>query len=99
MLLDGFSASQLCKVLNDQMGVPSPKGKRWPVSTVTGILQNEKYCGDVITQKTITIQFLICLCLVSISVLFVEEAESLVRMFKGTFLQGGDGQVFNFSAA
>ena len=33
--------------------VPTPfKGKQWSVSTLQMILRNEKYCGDVLMQKT-----------------------------------------------
>lgn len=41
-------------VLNSQ-GVPSPRKKRWVPSTVHALLSNEKYCGDVIMQKTVTV--------------------------------------------
>lgn len=54
MFTDGYSVSHICMVLNSQ-GVPSPKGNEWSYSTVRNILSNEKYCGDVVMQKTITI--------------------------------------------
>jgi len=54
MLLDGQPVSHICNVLNQQE-IPSPKGKKWTYSTVRSILSNEKYCGDVVTQKTICI--------------------------------------------
>ena len=55
MYLDGNSIGHICYVLNNHMRVPSPKGRKWTYSTTRGILQNEKYCGDVITQKTICV--------------------------------------------
>lgn len=54
MFLDGHAIMHICKVLNSE-GIPSPKGKAWRYSTVRNILSNEKYCGDVIMQKTICV--------------------------------------------
>lgn len=54
MFLDKYSISHICMVLNSQC-VPSPRGVNWTYSTVKNILSNEKYCGDVIMQKTITV--------------------------------------------
>ena len=40
-------------------GVPTPAGKeKWSVSTIMSILQNEKYKGDALLQKTYTVDFL-----------------------------------------
>lgn len=37
-------------------GIPSPTGLDiWPYATIYGILENEKYCGDVLMQKTVTV--------------------------------------------
>jgi DNA invertase Pin-like site-specific DNA recombinase len=54
MFKDRYSISHICMVLNSQ-SVPSPKGVSWTYSTVRNILSNEKYCGDVIMQKTVTV--------------------------------------------
>lgn len=54
MFLDGAPINSICSLLNNE-GIPSPKGKAWKYSTVRGILGNEKYCGDVLTQKTICV--------------------------------------------
>ncbi len=54
MYIDGSSIGQICLFLNSQ-GIPSPKQKLWSYSTVKNILSNEKYCGDVIMQKTISV--------------------------------------------
>ena len=51
---DTFAIGQIKNVL-DLNGVPAPRGGRWSVSTIQGILANEKYCGDVIMQKTVTV--------------------------------------------
>ena len=54
MILDDRTISEVADILNLQ-GIPSPRGTRWSYSTVHGILTNEKYCGDVLMQKTVTI--------------------------------------------
>ena len=54
MFVDGYPIPHICEVLNSQ-GIPSPKDREWCYSTVRNILTNEKYCGDVIMQKTICI--------------------------------------------
>lgn len=54
MFADGYTISHICMVLNSQK-IPSPKNKEWGPSTVKNILNNEKYCGDVIMQKTVSI--------------------------------------------
>lgn len=37
----------------DQAGVPTPSGKSvWEAATIKAMLKNEKYCGDVLAQKT-----------------------------------------------
>lgn len=33
-------------------GIPAKEGNPWRESTIRGILTNEKYCGDVLMQKT-----------------------------------------------
>lgn len=33
-------------------------GNAWSMAAVKGILQNEKYCGDVLLQKTFTVDYL-----------------------------------------
>lgn len=52
--LEGASPSEIAAALTEQ-GVRSPMGKeRWLPGTVRSILKNEKYCGDVLMQKTYT---------------------------------------------
>lgn len=54
MFVDGYPISHICMVLNKEE-IPSPKGVEWCYSTIKNILMNEKYCGDVIMQKTISV--------------------------------------------
>lgn len=54
MFIEGYTISHICMVLNSQE-ISSPKNKEWSPSTVKNILNNEKYCGDVVMQKTVSI--------------------------------------------
>ena len=53
MTINGMGTHVIARELNER-GVQSRKGTKWHPSTVRGILQNEKYTGDVIFQKTYT---------------------------------------------
>ena len=55
MFLAGATAGEIAdKLLAD--GIRSKCGKqKWSVSTIQRILRNEKYCGDAILQKTVTV--------------------------------------------
>lgn len=55
--LEGASPSEIAHSLTEQ-GIKSPMGKDfWYPATVRSILQNEKYCGDALMQKTYTPNF------------------------------------------
>ena len=58
LALAGKSSTDICRILMDY-GIPSPgQGHRWEPHTVRSILKNEKYMGDAILQKEITVDFL-----------------------------------------
>jgi len=58
LFLQGFSLSQICKLMEEN-GIPAPGGKlRWHGGTVNSILSNEKYKGDALSQKYYTPDFL-----------------------------------------
>ena len=58
LFLKGHSLTSVSNILTDE-GIPTPRGKKtWTVSTVKGILTNEKYKGDARLQKTYTVDFL-----------------------------------------
>lgn len=42
----------------NNIGTTTVMGNPWRTESVKGILRNEKYCGDVIMQKTVTIDYL-----------------------------------------
>lgn len=51
--LAGQGTSAIARKLNEDQ-VPTKKGGHWNVTTVKGILRNEKYTGDCLFQKTYT---------------------------------------------
>ena len=58
LYLSGQTVRTIADYLTGQ-GVPTPSGKKqWSVSTIMSILQNEKYKGDALLQKTYTADFL-----------------------------------------
>ena len=58
MYLEGESIRGIRKWLNENT-VESPRGaNQWSESTVLGILKNEKYKGDVLLQKSYTVDYL-----------------------------------------
>ncbi len=58
MFLRGMSTYGIAKQLTAE-GIPAPGGgKKWYENTVKSILQNEKYKGDALLQKTFTVDYL-----------------------------------------
>lgn len=56
--LEGATTNAIAEALTQQ-GIRSPKGlSQWPARTIRSILSNEKYCGDVLYQKTFTKDYL-----------------------------------------
>ena len=56
--LNGNSLREIKRFLEDR-NIPSPGGMRvWRESTILSILQNEKYMGDVLLQKSFTADFM-----------------------------------------
>ena len=56
--LEGASPQDIADALTEQ-GISSPKGmETWKAATIKGILSNEKYCGDVLYQKTYSKDYL-----------------------------------------
>lgn len=56
--LEGATMNAIAEALTQQ-GIRSPRGlSNWPARTIRGILSNEKYCGDVLYQKTFTNDYL-----------------------------------------
>lgn len=58
MFLEGKTSTGIAKYLMESC-IPTPSGKKnWQPSTIMSILQNEKYKGDAMLQKTFTVDFL-----------------------------------------
>ncbi len=56
--LGGVPVKEIAAMLTAAQ-IPTVKGlEEWPVGSIYNILRNEKYCGDVINQKTVTPDFL-----------------------------------------
>ena len=54
--LGGKTPYEIAKILTHE-GIPTPTGKKpcWTISSVTYILGNDRYCGDVIMQKSLCV--------------------------------------------
>lgn len=58
LFLSGSTVRMIADLLTVE-NIPTPRGrKQWSVSTIMSILQNEKYKGDALLQKTFTVDFL-----------------------------------------
>lgn len=58
LFIQGKTTNAIAATLTKQ-GIPTPGGKeKWQASTVDSILTNEKYKGDAMLQKKITVDFL-----------------------------------------
>jgi hypothetical protein len=55
--VQGVHPSLISTRLN-ALGLKTVYGNNWSSSAVRNILRNEKYCGDVLMQKTITVDYL-----------------------------------------
>lgn len=52
-----YKISDIVKTLNVE-GIKTLKGSTWTYGAIRHILQNEKYCGDAVLRKTVTIDYL-----------------------------------------
>ena len=58
LYLYGYGCKSIAERLTN-MKIPTPSGNdTWSFSTVTQILRNERHCGDILAQKTWTIDYL-----------------------------------------
>ena len=53
----GAGSTMIARELNEQ-GIPTIKGNPWTSSSVMGIINNEKYKGDALLQRSYTVDFL-----------------------------------------
>lgn len=58
MYIEGKGARQIARAM-EELGYKTGAGKaNWRESTVLTIIKNEKYCGDLLQQKTLTVDYL-----------------------------------------
>ena len=58
MFLYGYTVQQIAETLTNLKRVTKRGNYQWTTSSILGILQNERHCGDVIAHKTWTPNFL-----------------------------------------
>ena len=58
MFLYGYTVQQIAETLTQLKRVTKRGNYHWTTSSILGILQNERHCGDVIAHKTWTPDFL-----------------------------------------
>ena len=55
-IFEQYRKGDSLRMIQDRLnadGIPGPtEGRQWQISTIKGILTNEKYCGDALGQKT-----------------------------------------------
>lgn len=57
LYLSGLGTQKICKILNGE-GIPTRLGSEWHPSAIRTILENEKYVGDLLLQKTFCLDHL-----------------------------------------
>ena len=58
LFLSGYSKKGIADILTE-LALPTAKGNlEWSSAAVAGICRNERYCGDIIMQKSYTVSFL-----------------------------------------
>ena len=55
---DSVGTNEICRRLEKEGYLTSRGRAKWYNSTIEGIVSNEKYCGDLLLQKSVTIDFL-----------------------------------------
>lgn len=62
LFLEGYSIGEIAKEL-EKRGIPAPcGGRKWPHTTVSSMLKNEKFMGDLLLQKSYIEDFLTKKC-------------------------------------
>src|SRR5699024_9838353 len=58
LYLNGFSCNEIAGLLTEYGRKTKLGNTRWTASSIRGVLQNERHCGDVLARKTWTRSFL-----------------------------------------
>ncbi|MBU1143930.1 MAG: recombinase family protein [Firmicutes bacterium] len=57
LFIEGYNINDIRKILEEK-GIPATSRPLWSYSSVRSILTNEKYTGNIIMQKTVTLDYL-----------------------------------------
>lgn len=58
MFLGGYTTSEIAEMLTDLKRKTKRGNTKWSSSSVVGVLQNERHCGDILCRKTFTPNYL-----------------------------------------
>ena len=59
LFLNGFPTSEIAEIMMQLKRKTKDSGNlKWSSSTVVNLLRNERYCGDVLSRKTFTPNYL-----------------------------------------
>lgn len=58
LYVQDVSTNEIGRIMQSKGYLTRRKGIKWYNSTIEGIITNEKYCGDLLLQKSVTIDFL-----------------------------------------
>lgn len=72
----GATVTEITAELNAE-GIASPRGKKWTSTTVQGILKSERYIGDMILQKYVSIDHISHTCIRNEKELYPKNMEEV----------------------
>lgn len=58
LYLNGFTFAEIAEILEKYNRLTKTGSTKWSASTIRGITQNERHCGDVLARKTFTPNYL-----------------------------------------
>jgi len=58
LYVQDVGTNEIGRIMQSKGYLTRRKGTKWYNSTIEGIITNEKYCGDLLLQKSVTIDFL-----------------------------------------
>lgn len=58
LYVNNVGPNEICRIMESKGYLTGRGNKKWNLSYVQSILKNEKYCGDLLLQKTVTTDFL-----------------------------------------
>ena len=58
LYLNGFSFTEIAEILEKYQRLTKAGNTKWSASTIRGVIENERHCGDVLARKTFTPNYL-----------------------------------------